>query len=312
MKLLTKTKVLVLGIFAFALILVSPAQTQGFEIGNAFNLKAKASDNVEVESSSNSQADLFDDEDYDYKQDERLPKGIRRSPGIEKNVAENKNFPWGIWKKVFGDDDYDQGDDEDDENDDDNSSVTIEVNNPNIEVSDSDAQIYFETSVDTRGTLVYSTDSDLDSYESIDLDLKSNHIVNISGLEDNTTYYLKLNLETENGEGTYESNVRSFTTLKSDTEAPNIMFYHEFNVDSDSAYVIWITSEKTDSKLWVETDENIDTGVEPVLFKTDLSVFHVFKIPDLDADTDYYVKVSSSDELGNETFSDTISFKTDA
>lgn len=311
MKFINKNVKGIFGVLTLALMFMLPFQTNAFSLGldNNFDLNVKASDKKEIKSSSEVKAkanvDLVD-EDYNYKEDERLPSGIKKAPGIEKHVEEDGWFPKGIWKKFF---DHEEGDDQ--ENDDDNEDVKVEVRDTNIEVVGTKAKIYFETNVETKGEIVYSKDSELNNSMSVDLNLDSEHYVEINDLDSDTKYYVKIILETEDGNVTYESDTRSFKTDELDNVAPDIMFYHVFNVNSDSTHVIWITSEKTSSKVWVSTNSEVDTSVEADLEDDELSFFHVFEIKDLEADTKYHIKVSGSDEFGNTQLSETLEFTTD-
>ncbi len=241
------------------------------------------------------------DSDLDYKNDGNLPKGIRTAPGIEKRVEEGKWLPQGILKFF----------DRDNDNDDDDGQVEIKISDFKVSASTTSANIYFKTNVETKGTLTYSASSSLSNATVVNLALDGEHSVNLASLEDDTVYYFQVKLETADGKSTYESRVRALSTSEVDVDLPKINFFHTFSVNENSASVIWITSEKTSSKVWVSATSSVDTTVAPTMQNASGSYFHVFELVDLEADTDYYVKVSSTDSADNTTFSEVLSFTTD-
>lgn len=244
------------------------------------------------------------DSDLDYKNDENLPKGIRTAPGIEKRVEEGKWLPQGILK--FWDRDNDDDNDQDGE-----VEVKIKISDFKVSASTTSANIYFKTNVETKGTLTYSASSSLSNATVVNLALDDEHNINLINLEDDTVYYFQVKLETADGKSIYESRVRALSTTEVDTDLPKINFFHTFSVQADSANVIWITSEKTSSKVWVSATSSVDTTVAPTMQNVSGSYFHVFELVDLEADTDYYIKVSSTDSADNTTFSEVLSFTTD-
>lgn len=379
-------------VFAFLVVTVLPHTGE-----------AKSSKGLRVGASVNSEVDLS------YKDNENLPKGIRQAPGIEKRVNDGKGLPFGILKKILGDDDQPDDDSDDDDSDDDDTDDTeIQILNPNVDISDTTATISFETNIETKGSLKYGTNSDPDTMTTVDLtlasvheivleglspetkyyvkinltnddesvdfesgtrsfttdaspdeeveivvtdheinvsgvdvtislvtnvetkgkliysdssdfasstevnlELSSSHEVVLGGLAEETTYYFKIELTNEDESASLQSDARTFTTEDLDTEGPNIMFLHVFDVETNSVNVIWITTESSDAKVWVSTESDVDTTVEPTIENFDSKFFHVFEVADLEAGTEYYLKVSSSDASNNTTFSETLTFTTD-
>lgn len=305
-----------LGLSVLALVVVGvlPQSASAIGFGNALEVRDNIKDkNIKVENKNsvmvrtvNSQTSTTteDDSDLDYKNNENLPNGIRTAPGIEKRVEEGKWLPKGILKFWNRNDDGDEDDGE--------VEVKIKMVDFKVNASTTSANIYFKTNVETKGTLTYSASSSLSNATVVNLALDDEHNTNLTNLDDDTVYYFQVKLETADGKSAYESRVRALSTSEVDVDLPKINFFHTFSVKENSASVIWITSEKTSSKVWVSATSSVDTTVAPTMQKTEGSYFHVFELGDLEAATDYYVKVSSTDSANNTTFSEVLSFTTDA
>jgi len=303
--------ILSLSALALVAIIALPQSASAIGFGNALEVRADVKDKkIKVENKnsvvvkttdSQTATTTEDDSDLDYKNDENLPKGIRTAPGIEKRVEEGKWLPQGILKFF----------DRDNDNDDDDGEVEIKISDFKVSASTTSANIYFKTNVETKGALTYSASSSLSNATVVNLALDDEHNVNLTNLEDDTVYYFQVKLETADGKSSYESRVRALSTSEVDVDLPKINFFHTFSVQADSANVIWITSEKTSSKVWVSATSSVDTTVAPTMQNASGSYFHVFELVDLEVGTDYYVKVSSTDSADNTTFSEVLSFTTD-
>lgn len=292
-------------IFSFMTSVASPLVTEAHEKGS---LGLSANTRIDVD---------FDDDD--------LPKGIQHAPGIKKRVEDGKGFPKGILKKLFKDDDrgeHGRHHDDDDDHDDDSDHHTSEIQivRRSGSVTDTSATFSFETNVQTEGSFYYSTDSDLNSKTEIDLTLDTDHNVVLDNLEPETRYYFRFELTTEDNTDEFETRTRSFVTKATDNtsneddvdvDGPNILFFHTFDVETNSVNLIWLSSESSDAQVWISTNADVETTGDPVAVNTDLKIFHLFELDELEADTEYFIKVSSTDESGNTTFSETISFTTD-
>lgn len=291
----------VLTVFA---MVTAPFMSHAFSLGLGKN-------KVKVNAEARAEARLENDEDHEewsyeeVEENENLPKGIRHAPGIKKRLDDGKGLPWGIFKN-FWNRNHDDDNDSDDED-----VVEIDIDNLEVTTTSDGATVSFETNVMTSGTLTYSTDSDLDGGVVVNLSLNDEHSVDLEDLESDTKYYYSIDLEDE-GDLTYEGDIHSFTTEEVDDEAPSISMLNVFAVSEDSAYVIWFTTEDSDSKVWIGTDSDVDTEVGANYFEEDLVNLHIVHLTNLEADTTYYFKVSSSDSSDNEDLSETESFTTDA
>lgn len=308
-----KNKLMSIGVFALAASLIVPTSIGAEGLGIGLNLGVEATNELKAEKKSNrfdinSNSEVNQELDInmdDYKENENLPEGIRKSPGIEKRVEEDRGFPKGILKFFTG---FFTGDEDDD---DDSEVVEIKLSNLDIEAEVSTAKIEFETNIETEGVLRYSKDSDLEDSSEVDIDLSEEHSVLIEDLESDTKYYFRIELETGDGEMDYESDIEDFKTKELDDESPELSFLHLFSIGSDNASIIWITTEKSDAEIWFSTDSEVDTTVDANISDSDLSLFHAHELVNLEADTEYYVKVSSTDEQGNSSISEALSFTTD-
>ncbi len=300
-----------LGLLALVAMAGLPQPVAALSLGNSLevraNIKEKNEVKVKVENKNSVKITTTEevstttdsDGDFDYKSNDNLPPGIKTAPGIEKRVETGKWLPQGLLKF------FDRSESNDD-------SVNIKLSSFEVGASTTSASVYFKTNVETQGVLIYSASSSLSDTTVVDLALGGEHDITLSDLEAGTVYYFQIKLETAGGEASYDSRVRTLATLEVDTDFPTINFFHIFSVKENSANIIWITTEKTTGKVWVSATSSVDTTITPTFENTDSSYFHVFNLIDLEADSDYYVKVSSTDGADNTTFSEVLLFTTDA
>jgi hypothetical protein len=190
-------------------------------------------------------------------------------------------------------------------------NVNLNVSQLRVEVSDSDAKIEWSTNIESSGTLVYSTSTDFSNGTTITV--TNTNEVNLSDLEANTQYYYKLTLDSNLDSQEATVKMRSFTTDSTDEEVasgPTLFWLRSTDVTSDSATIMWFTFGKSSSKVWIESDTNVDTSVDATKADSSMNLFHSLTVDDLEANTTYHFKVASTDKDGNTTISTLYSFTT--
>lgn len=264
------------------------------KVKSFFNWSDGDKDEVEIESESESESES--DDDYDYREDERLPSGLRHAPGIEKRVEDGKGLPFGWWFKLFG-----NGDDDDD--DDDNGTTTpstLAISNITESVGTSTATIGWHTNFSTRSVLNYSTSSPATTGDELmeNNTIVFNHQFSLSNLEPETTYYYLITATTSSQTATTTGSFTTSALPTPDTEAPDIIFSVVTGVDEDSARFIWVTTEASDSRVWVSTSTPETTNT-PAASNNTNSYYHDLTVTGLSASTTYQYLIGSADETDN-------------
>jgi hypothetical protein len=106
--------------------------------------------------------------------------------------------------------------------------------------------------------------------------------------------------------------VSASTTVDADVsvDGPKIYWLRASTVRADSATILWVTTERTTGRVWLEKDDDIDMDLVPTQSDDSFSYFHKLKVNNLEADTTYHLKVASTDKDGNTTISTLSSFTT--
>lgn len=100
------------------------------------------------------------------------------------------------------------------------SAVTI--TNVNVAVDDHYALLEFETSESTLAKIEYSNDIDMSSSQEITPEqITTTHKILIPGLEENETYYYKIEVFTSDGTKTYDCSSTSYTEKRCNIPGPN-------------------------------------------------------------------------------------------
>ena len=151
----------------------------------------------------------------------------------------------------------------------------------------------------------------------------TDHSIDIFGLEWSTTYYYRVKSKSPNGDETLSA-VNSFSVGanptppasgggggmiiidKTDKFGPEISDVQIKNITKDSAEVTWLTDEEATSFVEFGTDQSY--GNTTGYWST--STEHMVLLKELKADTEYSLRVLSSDGWGNVAYSDNHVFKT--
>ena len=176
----------------------------------------------------------------------------------------------------------------------------------------------FVSTLSTRATITWKTDKASTSIveygtssaygtEVGDTDARdTTHIVEISGLESDTTYYYRVK-STDDEANTGHSKGHSFSTKV----APTIYDVGVSNIGLNDALIDWKTTTVTTTVVYYGTElNNLDKQViDESLSYTTLHTIHIIG---LDTGTTYYFKVAGVDDLGNSSESGINDFTTRA
>ncbi len=189
--------------------------------------------------------------------------------------------------------------------------------NPSIDsYSDTEALITISADASSDAKLCYATstisdvDTCLSSISTINTRLHSFHI---TGLNDETTYYIKSKIaDAVNSSINFTSGSNSFTTLTTQTSHPDLTDPGDpvVNLISNSEVVVTVSANTlSESKLCYDAIEaNIsDINTCPNSQTSSNSVIHTFHITNLSSSTTYYFKSKTTDsESGNSFVSNNI------
>ena len=158
-------------------------------------------------------------------------------------------------------------------------------------------KIYYGISTDFGGVKEISTST-----------LESNYTVELSGLEDGTKYYYKINAFDEEDDE-YEGTILDFETLPR-PQVSNIRVQQVKNSASPSIVVTWESNTEISSIVTYYPEGQQQYALDQI----DLELVegeHQLLVRGLAADTRYNVIVKGRDRLGNEAVSDLQVFNTD-
>ncbi len=248
-------------------------------------------------------SEVTNDDSYDYKNDDRLPSGLRHAPGIEKRMESGKGLPFGWWKKLFGQ----------------NGTSTIPtfnltLTNLSANTSTATATISWKTNRSSDSKLFYSLIAPATASSTMvsNGNLVTNHRLVLTGLNPNTTYYYFVTSTSNSGQ-TATSSSASFVTSPlpvADTEAPEITFNTIIGLTNTSARFIWVTNEASNSRVWVSTSTPVNLTLPSTNQNSSLTYYHDLIVNGLTASTTYYYVLSSADSVGNLATTTTVSFTT--
>ena len=238
----------------------------------------------------------------------RLPKGIENAPGIEKRIDDGKGLPSGIMK--FFNDFFSRftrhG----------TTTVAVALNIRDLHVAKatSTASVTWTTSESASSEVRYSTSSSVTASSTTVSDgtLSTSHTMTLTGLTPDTTYYYVV-VAKDNSGNEKDTSVLQFKTealATVDTVPPNILFSTTFGVNRNSAHIIWITNERSDSKVWLSTSSPVSVSATTTDSVASLSYFHNIVVSGLATSTTYFYAVSSTDASGNVSATSTGSFTT--
>jgi len=191
------------------------------------------------------------------------------------------------------------------------------ISNIEITTATTSAEVIWDTNEASDSIVWYSTttpvDTENDSFVST-ATLVTNHTISLTGLTDNTTYYIVISSSDE-ALNKAESTEMSFTTLEEiqepeDTTPPVISDISAISTTT-SATISWTTDEEATSKVWYGTTTSLVITNETLFEESgSLTLSHSLTVSTLTASTTYYYFVSSEDTSENRATSSEQSFTT--
>jgi len=171
---------------------------------------------------------------------------------------------------------------------------------------------------ETEATIIWTTDEPATSGVSYndgteygvthDGQLVLNHSVRLTNLTPSTTYFYTVSSTDAHGNGPTLSDVHTFTTLTPDTHPPLIIegpyVVHETH---HSVIIRWRTNEQADTVVYYGLTQALGRSVS----RPSLTKPHNIVILNLEPNTAYWAKVSSTDRDGNTVTSSFFQFETE-
>ncbi len=127
----------------------------------------------------------------------------------------------------------------------------------------------------------------------------SNHTVNLTGLDPNTTYYYQVSSSDESGNTTVDDNSGHFYSFKTMMLASTLSAVSATNITDTSATITWTTDELGNSTVHYGNSTPPSLTASNSTFVTS----HSITLTGLTPDTLYYYDVSSSNSEGTTTVS---------
>ncbi len=178
------------------------------------------------------------------------------------------------------------------------SAVTV------TNVSPTTAAINWTTNANATSKVYYSTTSPVNLSTAIVVNndaMTQVHVMNLSGLAANTTYYYIVSSQDALGRVSV-SGQQQFTTSASgtvDITPPVISAINVTNVTGTSATINWTTNESANSKVYYSTVSGVNTSTTTSVSDNALVTAHSIVLSNLSANTTYYFIVSSQDASAN-------------
>ena len=170
------------------------------------------------------------------------------------------------------------------------------------------ALVEWKTSVASTTRVSYGTQSGVYDLKSEDLTLTENHLVQLSGLLNGTTYYLRIS-----GEDGAGNRISSDEYVFRTVILPTISNFVVAGITSYGASLTWTSSSDINTFVRyeiVKTDDPALNGKKLATGDDKLISAHSIDLADLESSTVYNVTVSGNDIFGNQALSPTLTFIT--
>ncbi len=156
--------------------------------------------------------------------------------------------------------------------------------------------ITWTTNKKTTGQVIYGTTEDYGMFSSKEKDLVTSHSVELTGLDEDTTYHFQVVSEDADGnEATSSDN--QFTTLAGEDTTPPVISGISDTAAAGTATVTWTTDEKATSQVNYGLTEDYGSSTTA---DSQLVTSHSVSLSGLEGSKKYYYKVISKDAAGNE------------
>jgi thiol-disulfide isomerase/thioredoxin len=175
-----------------------------------------------------------------------------------------------------------------------NTTITS-IQNVNSSRTDTSATITWKTDKQATGQVDYGKTKEYElTPVSID-ELTTDHNIQLTGLEPNTTYYFKIiSADAAGNEVTHEGELKPIA--EADETAPTISGLNVSNVTESSAIITWHTNESATSQVKYSKSEEV-SSTTPI--DNNPTTDHSVTLTNLDSGTTYNYIVMSKDAAGN-------------
>lgn len=187
------------------------------------------------------------------------------------------------------------------------------------EVTDTAATLEFSFDESVQADLMVSTEAGFDS-EDADVavytsdEFMTEHEFTLTDLDSETDYFYKVQFTDEDG-NTVTTEEMSFTTeatVGADVQVPEIVSLTEETTDTTADIDVTFDEPATVTLLVSTVDGFEGTEADVMQFdQTELATMHEFVLSGLPADTEFFFRLSYSDEAGNATVSEQMMFTTE-
>ncbi|MFA6000213.1 MAG: fibronectin type III domain-containing protein, partial [Candidatus Paceibacterota bacterium] len=171
-----------------------------------------------------------------------------------------------------------------------------------------DAVIVWNTNEKSDSIVFFGTTAGLNVENSTtskieDRDFTREHSMKITGLTSNTKYYFVIKSKDKSGNAALSAEF-NFTTKSPVTQGdvtPPMIRAVVASVNNSSVSVGWITNEPATSKILYGTTSPLDVSSATTTFveSGDLKIDHLVTVPNLSANTKYYLVIQSKDAANN-------------
>ncbi|HSI20927.1 MAG TPA: fibronectin type III domain-containing protein [Verrucomicrobiae bacterium] len=195
-----------------------------------------------------------------------------------------------------------------------NAGEVTTISSPGItevritDVTLNSAVVQWQTTVPSTTTIAYGTSAGNYSSTIDDLSVSESHLVRLTGLENGTTYYVRLS--GLDGSGT---RLTSDEYLFKTVILPRIDDFTIFDIQSRSAKLKWVASTEVDAFVRYEILKAEDPKLNGKKLATGddkLAIEHEIQLEDLEANTEYGVSLLGKDIFGNQAISPSKTFTT--
>ena len=171
-----------------------------------------------------------------------------------------------------------------------------------IEITHNSAKISWNTNEPSNSILKYGKTVSY-GLNKTNEDLVTDHVIELTGLNDETTYHFCVN-STDESNNSNQSEDFNFKTL--DITTPEIFNIDIIEITDNSAKISWNTNEPSNSLL--KYGKTVSYGLKKI--NQDVVTDHVIELTDLNSETTYHFCVNSTDESNNSNQSGDFTFKT--
>ncbi len=186
------------------------------------------------------------------------------------------------------------------------TEVTLKISNITVSVTGDKALIQWKTDAPADSQVEYGITKSYGMLSDLDVTFKTQHSVELTGLQFRTTYHFRVKSTNESGKESQGSNV-TFATLAEGEKGPKPS-QAKAVAETDSATITWQTNESATG----EVEYGEDTSYGSVAKSGEVQIEHIVRLTGLKEKTTYHYRIKVTDLDGNVSPSSDFIFKTEA